>query len=386
MSDIRDIARKKSRIVVGLMSGTSHDGVDAVVARVFGTGAKCRTEFIGRSFTGYPKQLRDRIRASFDGPTALVCSLDFELGEVFAKAALKAVAEAGLTPAGIDIIGSHGQTICHIPPAKGRPGSTLQIGQAAVIAKRTGVLTVSDFRTADVAAGGHGAPLVPYADWVLFRQKGKTIAIQNIGGMANVTIIGDDPAATTGFDTGPGGSLIDDAAQIFSGGKSRYDRDGRLGRSGKLIPEMLRELQLEPYFKKKPPRTTGRELFGREMVQRLVAKYQKASKEDIIRTLTELTAWSVRDAYERFVFPKHNLDRLVLAGGGARNGFLVSLITERFPEVPVLLSDELGIPAEAREALCFAVLANETVCGTPSNVPAATGAKSKAILGKISFP
>ena len=427
------------------MSGTSHDGVDAVVARIPGNGPKSRAEILGRSRLPYPRALRERVARAFNGDTALICELNFELGEFFAKAALKGIAEAGLTPADVDVIGSHGQTIYHIPAVpplkKGgaggilnppqspfyKGGSTLQIGEGAVIAARTGVLTVSDFRPADIAAGGQGAPLVPYADWVLFRKKGRVIALQNIGGISNVTVVTEDLGGVRGFDTGPGCSLLDEAVKILTGGKHAYDKDGRMGRSGKLIPDLLAELLKYPYFRQKPPKSTGRELFGREMAQAVINKAKGAKPEDIVCTLTHLTARSIYNAYQDFVFPEMRVDTVALAGGGARNKFLFELVRGLFALTPcpspggrevkerhsresgnpgisspgspikafgddrhckgtkVILLDDLGVPAEAREALCFAILANETVSGLPSNVPAVTGAGRPAVLGKISF-
>lgn len=379
------VAVQKSRVVVGLMSGTSHDGVDAVVAKIAGLGAKARVKLLGHSRMPYPKRLRGRVAEAFNGTTESVCRLNFELGEFFAKAALKAISEAGLEPGQVDLIGSHGQTIYHIPPAGGRPGSTLQIGEGAVIAGRTGILTVSDFRPADIAAGGQGAPLVPYADWVLFRETGKTVALQNIGGISNVTVVTDRLDDVSGFDTGPGCSLLDEAVKVLSSGKKSYDRGGRMAASGKLIPDLLQKMLVNPYFKQRPPKSTGRELFGRGLAEDVIRRNGGANDADILCTLTHLTARSIYDAYVRFVLPVHGVERVILAGGGARNGFLVKLLRELFGKVPVVLIDEFGIPAEAREALCFAVLANETLSGNPSNVPSATGAAYPAILGKISF-
>lgn len=379
------VAVQKSRVVVGLMSGTSHDGVDAVVARIDGAGEKACVKLLGHSRLPYPKRLRERVAEAFNGTTESVCRLNFELGEFFAKAALKAVSEAGLEPGQVDLIGSHGQTVYHIPPGGARPGSTLQIGEGAVIAGRTGMLTVSDFRPADIAAGGQGAPLVPYADWVLFRETGKTVALQNIGGISNVTVVTDRLDGVTGFDTGPGCSLLDEAVKILSGGKKLYDNGGKLALSGKLLPDLLQKTLANPYFRQRPPKSTGRELFGQGLVEDIIMSNRDAKGADILCTLTHLTARSIYDAYARFVLPVNGIERVILAGGGARNSYLVELLRGLFGDVPVVLIDEYGVPAEAREALCFAVLANETLSGNPSNVPSATGAAYPAILGKISF-
>ena len=367
------------------MSGTSHDGVDAAVASIKGTGAGARVELLRLSRSPYPKALRERVSKAFTGTAKDICALNFELGEFFARAALKAVREAGLTPQQVDLIGSHGQTIYHIPAGPWRAGSTLQIGEGAVIAARTGVVTVSDFRPADIAAGGQGAPLVPYADWALFRKKGRTLAVQNIGGIANVTVVTEALEDVIGFDTGPGCSLIDETVKIMSSGKLAYDKDGKMASGGKIIPDMLKELMSDPYFREKPPKSTGREYFGLEMAKGLLKRYRREEKEDLLHTLTAFTAESIFIAYKKFVFPRYDIDRVLLAGGGAKNRLLVRLLGGKFP-CPVGLTDDFGVPSQAREALCFAVLANETISGAPSNVPGATGAKKRAILGKISLP
>ncbi len=385
MKRLVEIYKKHSRAVVGLMSGTSHDGVDAAVARIKGSGADCKASLLYHGHYPYPRALRNRVAQAFDGPTGLVCGLNFELGGFFAGCALSAIAGAGLKPPEVDLIGSHGQTIYHRPPRGAKGGSTLQIGEGAVIARRTGIVTITDFRTADMAAGGQGAPLVPLADWILFHKAGKVLAIQNIGGIANVTLVPDRLEGVFGFDTGPGNSLIDEAANILSGGRLKLDKGGDLARSGKLIPELLRKLLINPYFKKKPPKSTGRELFGGGFVEEVVKDSRNKKKEDILCTLTHLTARSIHRAYLDFVFPSYRPDRIVLGGGGARNDFLVSLLKGLFEGIPVVMMDELGIPGQAREALSFAVLANETASGRAGSLPAVTGAEGGAILGKISL-
>lgn len=367
------------------MSGTSHDGVDAAIARITGCGADARVELLHHSFRRYPARLKEGVRLAFDGTASHICRMNFELGEFFSKAALGAVAAAGMSPADIDLVGSHGQTIYHIPPARGVRGSTLQIGEGAVIARRTGAVTVTDFRTADMAAGGQGAPLVPFADWILFRKPGHVVALQNIGGMANVTVVTERAEDVTGFDTGPGNSLMDEAARILTGGAISYDRNGKMARSGSVDRRLLDKLLADPFFSKKPPKSTGRETFGAGMARRLIQENKAISREDMLCTLTHLTARSIRRAYVEHVFPRSIPERVVVCGGGAKNGFLVSLIRGLFTETKVVSSEELGIPVQAREPLCFAVLANETLFGNPGSLPAVTGALTGSVLGKVSM-
>jgi len=380
-----DVTKKKTRVVVGLMSGTSHDGSDAAVARITGYSERARVEFISHTHRPYPARLKRLVREAFDGDSGLVCRLNFELGEFFAVTALRAVEKAGLSPTDVDVVGSHGQTIHHGPPSGRSRGCTLQLGEGAVIAHITRTLTVTDFRTADVAAGGHGAPLVPYADWVLFRRPDKVTALQNIGGIANVTVLADELADVFGFDTGPGNSLMDEAARIISGGKVVFDKDGILARSGELNKHLLKKLMAMPYLRKKPPKSTGREDFGARLVARLFEDHPGISGNDMLCTLAHFTARSIHRAYSKFVFPGVRPDSVVVTGGGSKNRFLMELLRGMFGEVPVYGPEALGIPAEAREPLCFAVLANETVCGVPSNLPKVTGARFPAVLGKISM-
>lgn len=385
MHRLLDVSRKSSRLVVGLMSGTSHDGVDAALARISGSGEGAGVEFVSHSFRPYPAGLRQRVRRAFEGSTTEVCALNFELGEFFGKAAIRAVRRAGMDPANVDLIGSHGQTIHHHPPGRGGRGCTLQVGEGSVIAMVTGALTVTDFRTADMAAGGQGAPLVPYADWVLFRRPGEVMALQNIGGIANVTVVTERPGDVFGFDTGPGNSLIDEAARIISGGKLSLDKGGKLAKSGELDGKLLKKLLRHPFFRKKPPKSTGREEFGRAFVQGLVDENPGVPGRDMLCTLTHLTAASIHEAYERFVYPRVRPNRVVVTGGGAANRFLMKLLRGLFRELPVEGPETLGVPSQAMEALCFAVLANETVMGKPGSLPAVTGARYPAVLGKISM-
>ncbi|MEJ2323357.1 MAG: anhydro-N-acetylmuramic acid kinase [Nitrospirota bacterium] len=369
----------RERLVLGLMSGTSHDGVDASLVGFAGG----KPGLLGHTRTPYSKSLRESIRSAFVGTAEEVCRLNFSLGEVFARAALQCLREAGVEPSSVEAIASHGQTIYHIPPRGGRPGSTLQIGEPAVIAQRTGIKVVSDFRAADMALGGHGAPLVPFADHVLFRRRA-TCCVQNIGGVANVTVVTPALEGVFAFDTGPGMCLVDEAMKALFG--KPLDRGGRTARKGKADAGLLGRLRRHRYFRQRPPKSTGRELFGGGMLQKIFKHYPQVRPEDLVATLTRLTALSIKDAYERFVFPEHKIGEVILSGGGARNDYLVSLLREELSPLKVTLIDELGIPAEAKEALSFAVLANETLRGRPSSLPRVTSASRAAVLGKITYP
>lgn len=369
----------KGRLVLGLMSGTSHDGVDAALVAFAGN----RPRLLRHSRTAYSRALRESIHSAFGGTAEDVCRLNFTLGEVFARAALQCLRDAGADPSSVEAIASHGQTIYHIPPRGKKPGSTLQIGEPAVIAQRTGIKVVSDFRAADMALGGHGAPLVPFADHALFRRRA-TCCAQNIGGIANVTVVTPDLEGVFAFDTGPGVCLIDEAMMALFG--KPFDRGGRTAARGRPHAGLLKRLLGHRYFRTRPPKSTGRELFGSGMLQKILKRRQRTRPEDLVATLTHLTALSIKDAYERFVFPEHEIREVILSGGGARNSYLVALIREALAPLEVRHVDEFGVPAEAKEAMSFAVLANETLRGRPSSLPRVTGASRAAVLGKITLP
>lgn len=388
MMDWMTLHELPMRRIVGLMSGTSVDGIDAALIEVSGTGESLHLRgILATSVRPYSPEERSRIHELFDGSVAGICEMNALLGEWFAEAALEIIEQAGMKPPDIHLIGSHGQTIYHIPrqPAErdaGRYPSTLQIGSASVIAERTGITTVADFRPRDMAAGGEGAPLVPYVDWALFRRSGETIALQNIGGISNVTIVTPALNDVLAFDTGPGNMVIDAATEIATGGAAPYDEDGVIAASGTVNERIVEELLSHGYFDLSPPKSTGRELWGVEFVHALHERYgTTCGGEDLVATLTEFVARSVYRAYERFVFPRHDLSGVYLSGGGERNPVLVRRLRELFRPLPVWSSDKLGIPADAKEAIAFAVLANETICGTPANVPTATGASGSRVLG-----
>ena len=377
-------------MVLGLMSGTSVDGVDAAIVEIAGAPphlAVSLRHFTSIPFTPAQRQAIFQLFSPESSRVDLICAMNFRMGEWFAQAALQAIAQAGLTPDQIDLIGSHGQTIYHQVGEDVDTPSTLQIGEAAVIAERTGVTTVADFRVADVAAGGQGAPLVSYVDWLLLRHPRLNRAAQNIGGIGNVTWL---PAASSSgqplsFDTGPGNMLIDAAVAHITHGAQTYDEDGRMAARGRVHPRLLARLLAHPYLQKSPPKTAGREQFGAEFAASLwpQADALGLAGPDLVATLTAFTAESIARAYHDFLPTVP--DEVILAGGGALNPTLVAMLRQHLAPARVLLSDDLGLPADAKEAIAFAVLAYETFHGRPGNLPACTGARHPAILGKITF-
>ena len=376
-------------IGIGLMSGTSADSIDAACVRFAGAPPRLDWELL--SFVTLPMtaELRQEIFAAFRPETGTVdklCQLNFTLGEWFAKASLEAVKAANLTPAQVDFIGSHGQTVWHIPPNSGEGvPSTLQLGNPAVIAERTGITVVSDFRSRDMAAGGQGAPLVPFVDKLLLSHPTLSRAVQNIGGIGNVTWLPAGGAGEAfGFDTGPGNMLLDRAAEVLTQGQMHCDMDGKMAFAGKIQENFLQKwMAEEPYFTRKPPKSTGRELFGVQRCDVYLKEMAGLSKEDILATLTAFTARSTAEAYKNFLpaLP----DEVLLCGGGARNPAIAAMLQKELPTSRIGRTEDAGLPGDSKEAVAFAVLGYETMNRRPGNLPAATGAKGPVILGSITY-
>ncbi|MBN1210072.1 MAG: anhydro-N-acetylmuramic acid kinase [Myxococcaceae bacterium] len=371
----------RPRLCVGLLSGTSVDAVEAVLCKVEGTGAQVQLTLLAHLSQPFPPEFIQRVLGVHDART--LCELNFELGERFAEAAQAVIAHAGLSPGDVDVIGSHGQTVAHLPSSLSSTPSTLQLGESSVIAERTGIPVVSDFRTRDMAAGGQGAPLVPYFDWAVFRKPGAVRAFQNIGGIANVSVVGERLDDVLAFDTGPGNMVLDGLARRMTGGRLQCDLDGQLSRQGTVLPALLAELLAHPFFALPPPRSAGREGFGEALVSSLWERYPERPG-DLMATALAFTVEATARAYEAYVLPRFGaLEAVYVSGGGIRNPHLMGRLTARLAPLPVRTLDALGFPEGAKEAACFALLAAEHLAGTPANVPSATGARRQVVLGKL---
>ncbi|HEY6302427.1 MAG TPA: anhydro-N-acetylmuramic acid kinase [Terriglobales bacterium] len=403
-----------SMIVAGVMSGTSADGINVALVRVPSHAAgrargpspnkNQHSDFtlLGQEEYLFPAPVRRAILAMMNAelaPVADLARLNFLLGELYAEAVAQTARQHRVK---LDLVGCHGQTLYHQGVAERFLGrkltATWQTGEGAVIASRLGVPVVSDFRPADMAAGGKGAPLVPFVDYLLYRDQRVNRIAQNIGGIANLTAIpaGASLRQVLAFDTGPGNMLMDAVMEELFG--KRFDRDGKVAVSGRVLDGVITRLVRARFFRQKPPRTAGREQFGRKYVSRFLQVCRGASNPDVVATATALTARSIADAVQRFVLPRFVLrpnasprkqsgHEMIVSGGGAKNPTLIAMLRHEVAPLGIELhfSDEFGLPAEAKEAVAFALLAHETWHRRPSNVPSATGATRAAILGKISY-
>jgi anhydro-N-acetylmuramic acid kinase len=383
-------------LVVGVMSGTSGDGVDVALARVSSRKGRAHGELLSHVTISMDKAVRREVlRVAEGGSTTAgeLSQLNFRLAEVFAAAVVTGCTKFRVDLKRVELIGSHGQTIFHqgtpIPFLGRTTASTLQIGEGAVIAARTGVNTVSDFRTADMAVGGQGAPLVPYVDYLLYADRKLGRVSLNLGGIGNITVLPAGCAAdsVSAFDTGPGNMVIDALVAHFTRGRKRFDEDGRIAQQGQSNKALLAEMMKDAYLKLRPPKSTGREYYGRAYVEKLLKMGKRfgASPDDLVRTTTIFTPLSVVDALKRFVRPRVQIDQVIVSGGGAHNPVIMGQLAAALAPIEVMPSSELGVNVDAKEAYAFALLAYETWHRRSGNLPSATGAKRPAILGKISY-
>ncbi len=395
---LQRIAFREERLVIGLSSGTSCDGIDAALVSIRGRGDEVAVELLSFKCVPYEPSLRARALRASSSDAPELTRLNFDIGEAFAAAALELVAGSGRSISDVHLTGSHGQTVYHDPPEAGRSGATLQLGEADVIARRTGVTTVADFRTADVAAGGSGAPLVPLVDWLLFRKAAEAQVFLNVGGIANLTLVTERLDDVRAFDTGPGNALVDEIVRAATGRDDAVDDDGRLALNGTVDTRAVDEFLKHPYFASSPPKSTGKETFGREAAGRLaglvrpgsdIRALDDAGLADLLATAVSVTARSVRDALA-FLPGEPLLSRVVVSGGGIKNRALMKELAALLAPCPVMTLDDPRVgrgvlmDPDAKEAVAFAVLADRAVAGLPGNVPAVTGASRPAVLGKVS--
>jgi anhydro-N-acetylmuramic acid kinase len=421
-------------LVLGLMSGTSADGIDVALARVDEAGSRTRRgrskdrtlrskerplhirrELVAHCTLRMNAGVRAEVLRVAEGGECTageISQLNFRVGEEFAAAALAACKKFGVKISDVGLIGTHGQTIFHQGAAVRflgkKTASTLQIGEPAVIAARTGVPVVGDFRVADMAAGGQGAPLVPFVDWLLLRDENVGRVALNLGGIGNVTVLpsarqraaiidrrsgrkraqrGVSVPQAMAFDTGPGNMVIDALVAHFTKGRLRFDRDARMARKGQCHEPLLAQLMADPYLKIRPPKSTGREYYGREFVAKLLqrARRYRVRPEDLVRTATVFTALTVVDALNRFVLPQGEIAQVIVSGGGARNPLIMAQLTAALAPIAVMRSSDVGVEEDSKEAYAFALLAYETWMGRTGNLPSATGAARAVVLGKICF-
>ncbi len=378
---------------IGLMSGTSHDGISAAIVEINPAQNPPARLIAMRSYP-YHARLRARLLRAAGGHgvgTGEISALNFDLGRAFGRAALDISRRARIPRARLSFIGSHGHTVFHLPPrtaARRQTPSTLQLGESAMIAAMTGLPVVSDFRPMDIALGGEGAPLAPLAHVWMFRDRKLGRVIQNIGGIANATYVPPGGGRVIAFDTGPGVMLIDALAAKASGGRLRMDRDGRQAARGTVSEELLGGLMRDPYFRRRPPKSTGREQFGADYLAQIEGRARRRTihGDDLIATVTALTARSIAEACRKFVMPLGRVDQLIATGGGARNPVLIRMLANELQEVEVMTADRVGIDGDAIEAVAFAILGYQMLHGKPGNIPSVTGARESAILGKLTMP
>ncbi len=396
-------ASKSEHLIVGLMSGTSLDGVDAVLTSIT-TDERDKpvsVRMVKHYYLPYSPALRERVGRLCTLAGARIDDLTyahFGLSEWYAVATLRVIAAAGLKAEDIDAVSMHGQTVWHAPTALPFPGpngdipvkGTLQLGSSAVVAERTGLPVVADLRARDMAAGGEGAPLSPYIDALLFGHPTEGRIVQNIGGIGNATVIpsGATNDGVTAFDTGPGNMIMDEVVRLGTEGESGYDEGGKLAAQGRVAEDLVESLMRDPFFARQPPKSTGREVYGADFTQAFVADCagRGLSLADRVATATAFTAESIARSYRDFVLPTCPIARVLVCGGGALNDTLLRMIGQRLPGgIQVTTTTAFGVPDQAREALAFALLGHESLMGRAGNLPAVTGAKRPVVLGDLTL-
>lgn len=381
--------RRRSALVLGVLSGTSADAIDVAVCRITPSLAnEPSVELIRHTSHAHDPEVHTWIGGAMNLSARRMAELHVRLGQRFGRACLDAIAAAGLAPEQIDLVGSHGQTIYHHSRIPGAERCTLQVGDADQVAELTGLPVVADFRARDIAAGGEGAPISPIADLVLYRPNGPygRRAVLNIGGITNITLLDESPDLIRGFDIGPGNALLDRLARRLSNGAAGFDEDGRIAAAGTVNQELLtRLLDQDEFLRRMPPKSTGFEMYGDAKLDELIERHGEADA-NLMATLTEFTVQSIGYALRVLISSETNPGEIVLAGGGARNRELVRRIEAAVAPRVVTLSDALGVPTQAREAMAFAILAHRTVLGLPSTWPGITGVRHPVVLGKLSFP
>ena len=375
-------------LVIGLNSGTSFDGIDTVLVK-FKKGS-LKPVFVDGLIYEYPKSIKEKIRTLITDTRTCprisllqtISQLNFLLGEMFATAVLKIIKRNNLNSKDILLVASHGQTIYHHPKieniARHKIRSTFQLGESTVIAQRTRIKTISNFREGDIACGGQGAPLMPFLDWVIFNKEQEVVTILNLGGIANITVCGKNTIPIA-FDIGPANALIDLISTKYF--KKDFDKDGKLARKGKVHCNLIEQALRDLYFKKKPPKSTGKEYFNFNFIQKYFATIKR--KEDKLATVTFLTAKTIEKAFKNFIFPRFKVNKIVISGGGIKNKTLINHLRELLPGLQLVSSDKYGFPTQYKEAILFALLGYTCHLKKPNNMPSCTGAKRRVILGKI---
>ncbi|HLG21290.1 MAG TPA: anhydro-N-acetylmuramic acid kinase [Candidatus Manganitrophaceae bacterium] len=380
--------------VIGLISGTSSDGVDAALVDIRSNRGAIALDLVAFDVYPYPRSLQKKLIDLASGSpqsVAALCHLNFYIGERFADAAVQIAGRARIPLSKIGLIGSHGQTVHHLPVPRREEKwlirSTLQIGEPSVIAERTGVTTIADFRPRDMAAGGEGAPLTPYFHYLLLSDRRRSRAIINIGGISNVTYLkaGGKIEETLAFDMGPGNMLIDGLVSALTGARKRIDRQGKMARQGKISSALLSERMRHPFILKEPPKSTGREVFGRPLVGEILRRGEALGlpSNDLVATATAFTATAISENIHRFILKRGALDEVIVGGGGVHNPVLMAQLADALFPIPVRTFEAIGHQSRAIEAMTFALLAYQTFHGRPTNIPSVTGARHPVVLGKI---